>query len=76
MSLWWQSLMRYMTDWRRDRTTFRELRESGISRQDASVYLEFLQSSRSADRNGEPRSGIPDAAAVEAARLQREQHPQ
>jgi len=73
VNLWWQSLKRYLTDWRRDRTTFRELRESGISRQDASVYLEFLQSSRSADRNGEPRSGIPDAAVAEAARSQRPQ---
>ncbi|MCX6466005.1 MAG: hypothetical protein NTW05_20805, partial [Pseudonocardiales bacterium] len=63
----------YMTDWRRDRTTFRELRESGISGKDASVYLEFLQASRTADRNGEPRSGIPDTTVAEAARSQ---HPQ
>ncbi|MGH8618612.1 MAG: hypothetical protein ACREUW_13050 [Burkholderiales bacterium] len=68
--MWWQSLKRYVTDWRRDRTTFRELRESGISRNDASVYLEFLQASRTAGRDEEPRSGIPDAASVEAARAQ------
>ncbi len=68
--MWWESLKRYLTDWRRDRTTFRELRESGVSGKDASVYLEFLQATRTADRDGEPRSGIPDAAAADEARRQ------